>query len=250
MTSLRPHSVVEVALKAAVLVHQSGGDAARTESTMRRVATALDVERVDTMVSSLSMSLTIKYKGEIFTGMRRSPHMGVNFRALTGMERALLALEKKRITLEAFERIVDKLYLPKPYYPPWVLLPCVGLACAGFAAMFLGDAYTILIAFIAGMIGMTTRYLLAQKHYKPFIVTAIAAFVATLIAGTLQSFTSTPNLAIAASVLFLIPGVPLINGASDMLNGSYLNALIRLTMGLTMITSLSLGMSVALRIVS
>lgn len=249
MPPKEPHSVVEVALKAALLVHQSGGDTTRAESTMRRVAVALEAERVDTMVSSLSLTLNAKLNGVFVTGMRRAPHMGVNFRVLTGMERALHSLEDGRIGMEKFEELIDKLAEPRQYYPAWLVVICVGIACGGFAAMFMGDRIAIAITILGGMAGMATRLLLVKWQFKPFIMVTGAAFVATMVTGLLKSFTTTPDIAIAACVLFLIPGVPLINGASDLLNNNYLNAMVRLAMGTILIIGLSLGMSIALRIV-
>ena len=58
----------------------------------------------------------------------------------------------------------------------------------------------------------------------------------------------TQEAAMAASVLFLIPGVPLINGASDLFHTNYLNGMVRIMMGLLFVIGIAVGVSLALRI--
>lgn len=52
----------------------------------------------------------------------------------------------------------------------------------------------------------------------------------------------------AASVLFLIPGVPLINGAADLFHANYLNGMVRIMMGVVFVVGIAVGVSLALRI--
>ncbi|VFS22268.1 membrane protein [Salmonella enterica subsp. enterica serovar Typhimurium] len=76
--------------------------------------------------------------------------------------------------------------------------------------------------FFASMIAMYIRQMLAQRHLHPQINFCITAFVATTISGlmlTLPAFSQTPTIAMAASVLLLVPGFPLINSVADMFKG-------------------------------
>ncbi|BCL76846.1 membrane protein [Jeongeupia sp. HS-3] len=244
-----PARIAKLALDAAVLVHQSGGDTARTTATLNRAARALGAARCDAIVSSLSLGITVCIDGRQETALRRAPHMGVNFRVLSGVERAVNALEARRIGPNGFATLLDDLESYPHYYPAWLVAVLVGFACGAFAALFHGDLPAVVITTLGAALGMRVRQLLAQRHFKPFVFAPAAAFVATLIVGLLKGVTGTPEAALAASVLFLIPGVPLINGAADLLSGSYLNALVRLTMGAVFVVGLALGMSVALRMI-
>ena len=55
--------------------------------------------------------------------------------------------------------------------------------------------------------------------------------------------------AIDTSVLFLIPGVPLINGVIDIVEGHILNGIARLTSALMLIVCIAIGLSGTLMIV-
>lgn len=71
----------------------------------------------------------------------------------------------------------------------------------------------------ASMVAMYIRQILASRHLHPQINFCITAFVATTISGlllTLPTFSNTPTIAMAASVLLLVPGFPLINSVADM----------------------------------
>ena len=67
---------------------------------------------------------------------------------------------------------------------------------------------------------------ISARYWHPGIASAnqfcITAFVATTISGlllTLPTFSNTPTIAMAASVLLLVPGFPLINSVADMFKG-------------------------------
>ncbi|MGQ7169458.1 threonine/serine exporter family protein, partial [Escherichia sp. R-CC3] len=68
------------------------------------------------------------------------------------------------------------------------------------------------IAQRASPVLMYIRQLLAQRHLHPQINFCLTAFAATTISGLLlqlPTFSNTPTIAMAASVLLLVPGFPL-----------------------------------------
>ena len=100
----------------------------------------------------------------------------------------------------------------------------IGLSCASFAHLSGGDALISLITFIAASVAMFVRQELSKRHYNPIIVFAVTAFVASLLAGLSLKYQlgNDPQIALASSVLLLVPGFPLINSLADILKG-YVN---------------------------
>lgn len=248
MTPANLATLTDIALLAGLIAHSCGGDTARTSNVMQRAALALGAQRADTVVSSLNLGLTVEHGSLRETALRKAPHMGVNFRALNAVERAISALESGRIARDAFHMLLLQIEGWPRHYPQWLVAGLVGLACGGFAALFHGDLMAIAITALGSSLGMLLRQWLAARHFQPLIFATASAFVATLIVGALRHFTATPDAALAACVLFLIPGVPLINGMSDLLSGNYLNGNVRLTMSAVFILGIALGMSLALRV--
>ncbi len=242
--------VLDLALQAGLLVHLSGGDTARAASTMHRSALALGAVRADTVVSSLNIGLTIERGTERETAFRRAPHVGANFTNLSDIERCLEALEDGQLSADAFREGLAAIARHKPHYPRWLMAILIGVSCGAFAALFGGDAGAVLITTLGAGLGVAVRFVLLARGFKPVLFAIAASFVALLVVGLLQRFTATPDAALAASVLFLIPGVPLINGASDMLVANYLNGMVRLTMSAMIVLGIAIGVSVALRFLS
>jgi uncharacterized membrane protein YjjP (DUF1212 family) len=103
------------------------------------------------------------------------------------------------------------------------------LALVGFAMIFgAGIAGTFLV-FIAGFFAFLTKEILLHKNINVMLANVASAFCATFLIFSLSLIIPVSSLSIAqaASVLFLVPGVPLINSLEDLLKGHYLNGLAR-----------------------
>jgi len=109
-------------------------------------------------------------------------------------------------------------------YNRYFVLLMIGLSCASFAHLSGGDALISLITFIAASVAMFVRQELSKRHYNPVIVFAVTSFVASLLAGVSLKYQlgNDPQIALASSVLLLVPGFPLINSLADILKG-YVN---------------------------
>lgn len=84
------------------------------------------------------------------------------------------------------------------------------------------------------------------NHYLVFIV---AAFMASLCASAALRFDCTAQTALATSPLFLVPGVPLINGVIDIVEGHILIGFSRLINALLLIVCIAVGLSATLLMV-
>ncbi|MDT1785993.1 threonine/serine exporter family protein, partial [Salmonella enterica subsp. enterica serovar Oslo] len=98
---------------------------------------------------------------------------------------------------------------------------------------------------------MYIRPMLAQLHLHPQIYFCINPFDATTISWlmlTLPAISQTPNIAMAASVLILVPGGPLINSVSDMFIGHINTGLARWAIAslLTLATCVGVVMSMTI----
>ena len=89
-------------------------------------------------------------------------------------------------------------------------------------------------------------FTLILNHYVIFIA---SAFAASMYASVAMIFDTTSEVAIATSVLYLIPGVPLINGVIDIVEGHVLNGIARLTSALMLIVCIAVGLACTLMIV-
>ena len=240
--------ILTFALQVGLLAHQSGAGTHRTSLLIQRTAKALGAARVEVIISSTNIGATIEWGDQRETGFRKAPHMGANFALLTSLNQWLARLEQGEADPAQAQLALDTIAQRAIHYPKWLITALVGLSCGAFAALFGGDVAAILITTFGATLGMAVRFYLVIHHFKPSVFATAASFVALLVVGLLRDFTATPEAALAASVLFLIPGVPLINGAADLLNANYLNGMVRFAMSAVIIFGIAVGVSLALRI--
>lgn len=93
--------------------------------------------------------------------------------------------------------------------------------------------------------------MLAKRHLNHLAIFVIAAFVASMIASmaTCHHWGGTPEVALASSVLFLVPGVQLINAVMDLLDGHILNGVQRGIQAGMLIICIALGLTLTMLIV-
>ena len=92
------------------------------------------------------------------------------------------------------------------------------------------------------------RIWLNQRHVNYFLVVLITALVASLLAGNALWLSQTPQSALTAAVLLLVPGVPLINASVDILRGHISAGLARATTSLVVFLGIALGLGSVLRL--
>ncbi len=139
--------------------------------------------------------------------------------------------------------------LRKKRLSPRLVLVLTGLANASFCRLFNGDWISMGIVFVATVCGFYLKNALHGKFRIDMrLATIFSAFVSTVIgcAGYAFQLGDTPDIALATSILYLVPGIPYINALSDLLNGAFLNC-IRHAFNATILTiCLSIGFCLGL----
>jgi uncharacterized membrane protein YjjP (DUF1212 family) len=143
------------------------------------------------------------------------------------------------VILSEYKRIVSQKRIS-----PWLVMFLVGCANAAFCGLFKGDLPSAGLVFIATIIGFFLRQEMNKRHVNHLISFTASAFVASLVAGMAYVFRigATPQIALAASVLYLIPGVPLINSVLDLIEGHILIGISRFVNAASLIVCIAIGL--------
>lgn len=238
--------VISLSLWAGQLLLQNGADTARVEETVHRLGTGLGCDWLDIVVLPDSITATTTNNLEFRTRVRRAPMRGVNMDIIAQVSDVSFQVRTgnlDRFRLRNELRRIDK--LPKNYNR-WFVVFGVGASCAAFARLFGGDAVVMLVVFIASSAAMFVRQELHHHAFNPLIITIATAFVAGLIAGLVALVGGDVNTAQAAAVLLLVPGVPLINAAEDLIRGHVVTGLARGFNGLLIALAIALGLGLAI----
>lgn len=130
----------------------------------------------------------------------------------------------------------------------WLLLLLVCCANASFCRLFGGDAIAMGIVAVATLAGFWLKNVLCERGMDVRIVFFICALVSGVLGATgiLFGLGSTPQVALATSVLYLVPGIPFLNSFSDMLYRHYICAYGRFADAVVLTACLSAGLFAAM----
>ena len=242
--------VIDLALWAGQMLLQTGADAERVEETVHRIGTDLGAAWVDALVSPNALIVTTSSGDEFRTKVRRVNNLGVNMAIVEGISHLTHRIGEGKMDRFAVRAELERLDSLPREYNRWVIVGTVGLACAAFCQLFGGDLPVTMVTFLAAATAMFVRQELTSHYFNAFLVVIVTAFVAGLIASlaTVWQLGARPNLALMASVLLLVPGVPLINAVQDMIRGHIVIGLVRGITGLVISLCIALGLLLAMQV--
>lgn len=221
-TEVQQRELTKTCADTGIMLLQYSAESALVESVTRRMGKALGADAVEVALMANAITVTTLCGERGDTTVRRNLDRGINMQVVTEVQHTMLEAEKKSLSIEEVQQRLADI---TPYrYNRWLVVVLIGLSCACFARLATADFSTCVLTFFASGAAMFTRQVLAHLHFNPLVSFAAAAFVATSIAaqGLLHDIVGKPNVAMAASVLLLVPGFPLINSISDMVKG-YVN---------------------------
>ena len=205
---------------------------------------------VDIQLSSFQKSTIITAHDEEsgVTRVVKIPVLPISFERNSDLSALSWDALDDRLPLDEIRRRYGEL-IDKPRIDPIFVLVTVGLANASFCRLFGGDWTAAGIVFTATLVGFAARQRMQAHGVNHFLIFIISAFMASLCASAALRFDCTAETALATSVLYLVPGVPLINGVIDIVEGHILIGFSRLINALLLIICIAIGLSATLLMV-
>ena len=240
--------IIDLSLWAGQLLLQHGATSHRVEESVHKIGTGLGCDWLDILVSPNVITITASSGSEFRTKLRRVVSLGVDLgkvTALNDLSRRISSGKLDRFQARTELEHIDQ--MPRSYNR-WLVIFMVGLSCAAFSRLFGGDWIIFGITFVASAVAMYLRQLLSHHYFNHLLIVVVCAFVATVLASTAGIFnlSDQPETALAAAVLLLVPGVPLINAAQDLIRGHLVTGIARGVTGLLISLAIALGLLLAL----
>ncbi|KNC89094.1 threonine/serine ThrE exporter family protein [Trabulsiella odontotermitis] len=241
--------VTRLCIQCGLFLLQHGAESALVEELSTRLGLALGMDSVESAISANAIVLATIKDGHCLTSTRKNTDRGINMHVVTEVQHIVIMAEHNLLDYKDVEKRFANI---RPLrYPNWLVVLMVGLSCACFCKLNNGGWDGAVITFCASTVAMYVRKLLTQHSIHPQISFCITAFVATTVSGLLLRlplFTNTPTIAMAASVLLLVPGFPLINAVADMFKGHINTGLARWAIAslLTLATCIGVVMAMTL----
>jgi uncharacterized membrane protein YjjP (DUF1212 family) len=207
----------------------SGASTERVRITVDRMAEAFGCD-VELLITHRALSMTIKdnASGLSSSSILRTPPHAVNYGMVSGISIISWRILEEKWSVERVRSELAHLE-SMPRYSRLMVLALVGLACASFCRIFGGDWMEMANSFVASVLGLFVLQQARKSRFNPYLSVLFASASASLVSGIgyKLALSDTMEHSFAASVLFLIPGIPLINALTDMIDGNVLNGWVR-----------------------
>lgn len=232
-----------------------GVQTSRIVRNSMRVAESFDCN-ITVMMFQRNVSISlIKYDNnekktrKHITGITHHKAAPINFRLNAETNALSYYAEKEHPDIETLEQKLKELKSLKPLNR-WAMLVLISIANAAFCKIFGGDFIAFFFVFCATMLGYFARQEMQRRHAYAYATVLFSSFISSFTISILLKLpfisTSTPDIALSTSILYLVPGVPFINSVVDFFDGYMLNGWSRLLNALIIILSMTIGITLTL----
>jgi uncharacterized membrane protein YjjP (DUF1212 family) len=245
-----PKAAATMLARFGALMLRAGDVSFRAREGIERLSTAMGLDHAVCILSFDSVGVTVYEASQSFTALRRVTGFGINAERIGILDR--LAREVPRGTtpgeigtqLDALERAPTLRTIRS-------VSVAVAVACAAFAFLNGGGPVAMLTASVGAGVGQALRMQLLLRGLNQFVVTALCAIVAStiycsIIFGLLLLNITAPAHAAGfiSSVLFLVPGFPLVAAVTDLAQGDLTVGVTRFAYGSMLTLAGGFGVSI------
>ena len=225
-----------------------GAQTSRIERNALRIAKAYHL-KAEMLFFQKTMVMTLwdSRNEHSYSMVSRIKPMPLNFEINARLSHLSWRIHDEHIPLNRASKLCQRI-LDRPRVNPWIVLWLVSFANASFCRLFHGDFISMAIVFVATFIGFFFKQQMQKWHWNEFAVFILSAMFASAFGslGYLCNWGTTPDMALGTSVLYLIPGVPLINGVMDIIDGHIVTGCCRLFKAALLVSCIAIGLSAIL----
>jgi uncharacterized membrane protein YjjP (DUF1212 family) len=251
-TSAAPTEAADVLLSFGASMMRAGNTASRTREWIEVLARKLGFDQVSMSLTFDTVTMSLRRPDASMTMMREIGSPGINVSRIAALE------QLAKTAGPAPRDVAEKLAEIDTMAPRHSSLRAAAAVCviSGAFAFLNGAAPAEMIAAaIGGAAGQRLRTFLAHRRFNDYGIAALSALTASgvyVAADTLMfrlGFGSADySVAFIASVLFLVPGFPLIAGLFDLLQRQTVAAVSRFAYGAMLLLAVAFGLGIVIEI--
>lgn len=242
--------VIHLCLWAGTLLMEHGADSQRVEETVCRIGRALGADDIATFVSANALIVTVSSGSEFRTRTARVGAHGINMTMVSAINRLSRRIEVGELERTTVRSELARISSMPQHYNRFLVVGMVGLGCFALCRLAGGDWSVCGVTFMASALAMLVRQELTRRSVNIFLVVIVTAFIAGLLASSAVwlQLGERPQLALATSVLLLVPGIPMINAVEDMITGHAVVGVARGVTAALIALAIALGLALAMRV--
>lgn len=214
-----------------------GTGAWRVRASMNKIARALGMT-CNADIGLLSIEYTCIEKDETYTNALSLNTTGINTHKLRYLEDFADGFSERagKYSVEQFHMILDKFQTLPANYKAINLALAAALACCGFTFLLGGGPVEMILAFFGAGAGQFVRKKLLERHITLLANVTVGVFTACCtyvlfdkLAEMIFGISTAHQAGYICSMLFIIPGFPLITGGIDLAKLDLRSGLERIT---------------------
>ena len=241
---------IKILLDIGQTLMENGADCARIVRDMRRAAVHLRIpaDQIQSHVTYTTLMLCVSDGDRSFTQFRKCLKHGVNLAVLAAVSKLTWRILRGNTPLHPIERAIDRIRERALCYPDWGIALGAAVGSGGSCKLFGGSWLEALVATIAALMGFIAHRTSTRYAFNPYACAMITGFVATLGAWIIPAALGLPTMwyALVACTIFLMPGFPSINAASDLLNRFTTSGMTRAMDTMLIIGGMTFGIAFAI----
>ena len=231
---------------------ENGADCARVIRDMKRAAVHLRIpaENIQSHITYTTLMLNVCDDERSFTQFRKCMKHGVNLAVLAAVSKLTWRILRGNTPIAATENAIARIRARALCYPHWGIALGAAVGSGGSCKLFGGSWEESLVATIAALMGFIAHRLSHKYAFNPYACAMITGFVATIFAWAIPAALGLGTLwyALVACTIFLMPGLPSINAASDVLNRFTTSGMTRAMDTMLIIGGMTFGIAFAILI--
>ena len=241
---------IKILLDIGQTLMENGADCARIVRDMRRAAVHLRIpaDQIQSHVTYTTLMLCVSDGDRSFTQFRKCLKHGVNLAVLAAVSKLTWRILRGNTPLAPIERAINRIRERSLCYPDWGIALGAAVGSGGSCKLFGGSWLEALVATIAALMGFIAHRTSTRYAFNPYACAMITGFVATLGAWIIPAALGLPTMwyALVACTIFLRPGFPSINAASDLLNRFTTSGMTRAMDTMLIIGGMTFGIAFAI----
>lgn len=240
--------ILMIALRGGQIMLENGANTARVEQTIASLGRSLGAESMDVLVTPHGITASVSSGNEHRTRMQRITASGVDLGKVAAVLDVAQRAERGDLNADSALFELNRIAQRPRQYSVFITMLAVGMACGGFGVLMGAGFIDFLIILVASSLGQFVRHTLIHhgldRLFTTAIVSAFSSGAALVIALAMQMLDVAgihTAIAVAASVLLLVPGIPLVSGTSDLFRGDTTSGIARATNALLVVLSIGAG---------
>ena len=211
----------ELILSVGQLLMENGASTDRIVRITKRVAAFMGIEeeKFHLHIMYTTLMLNISDEKNSHTSFRKCLKHAVDMRIISAISKLSWQAFSEHYTMEEFQGRLKEISARPRFYTEWQVVLAIGVACGAYGILFGCDMAAAIYTAFSAMLGKIIQIRCAKSGINAYVGISFAAFTATTAAYFAHFLpTQTTWQPIIACALFIVPGVPIINGLTDLLN--------------------------------